>query len=200
MWENPKRVQQAIKRFKREIVEIEAAIYAPGQDDPVLVAGMLERKRDDVVRSVVLQLHTSIEDLLTSLILYCALGITDKKLKHRLSSERGKAFRRMLYDRESLGFDMKLNFAVGLGLLTPSGRKQLMELNTMRNKCSHNWILNQVVRRGKRPKQLKPPLLLFRGKDLHKVATLKDLISEFSVSLRRGPPCLSGKGCEDIGV
>jgi hypothetical protein len=180
MWENPKRVQQAIKRFKKEIEEIEAAIYAPGQDDPVLAAGMLERKRDDIVRSVVLQLHTSIEDLLTSLILYCALGITDKKLKHRLSSERGKAFRRMLYDRESLGFDMKLNFAVGMGLLTPSGRKQLMELNTMRNKCSHNWILNQVVRRGKRPKQLKQPLLLFRGKDLHKVAALKDLISEFS--------------------
>jgi hypothetical protein len=181
MWENPKRVQQAIKRFNKEIEEIETAIYAPGQDDPMLVAGMLERKRDDIVRSTVLQLHTSIEDMLTQLILYCALGITDKKLKHRLSSERGKAFRRMLYDRESLGFDMKLNFAVGFGLLTPSGHKQLMELNTVRNKCSHNWILNQVVRRGKRPKQLKPPLLLFRGKDLHKVAALKDLISEFSL-------------------
>jgi len=181
MWGNPKRVAQAIKRLNKEIAEIEAAIYAPGGDDPVLIAGMLERKRDDIVLSSVLQLHTSIEDLLTSLILYCALGITDKKLKHRLSSERGMAFRRMLYDRESLGFDTKLNFAVGLGLIAPSGRKQLMELNTMRNKCSHNWILNRVVRRGKRPKQLKPPLLHFRGKDLHKVAVLKEFISEFSV-------------------
>jgi hypothetical protein len=142
---------------------------------------MLERRRDDIVRSVVLQLHTSIEDLLTSLILYCALGITDKKLKHRLSSERGKAFRRMLYDRESLGFDMKLNFAVGLRLISPAGRKQLIELNTMRNRCSHNWILNRAVRRGKRPAQLKPPLLHFRGKDLHKVPVIKDFISEFSV-------------------
>jgi hypothetical protein len=181
MWENPKRVQQAIKRLNKEIEEIDAAIYAPGEDDPVLVAGMLERKRDDIVRSAVLQLHTSIEDLLTSLILYCVLGVTDKKLKHRLSSEKGKAFRRMLYDRESLGFDMKLNFAVGLGLIPPSGRKQLMELNTMRNKCSHNWVLDRVVRRGKRPAQLKPPLLHFRGKDLHKVAVLKEFISEFTV-------------------
>jgi hypothetical protein len=181
MWENPKRVQHAIKRFIKEIAEIEAEIYAPGEDDPALVASMLERKRDDIVRSAVLQLHTSIEDLLTSLILYCALGITDKKLKHRLSSERGKAFRRMLYDRESLGFDMKLNFAVGLGLLTPAGRKQLMELNTMRNKCSHNWVLKSAVRRGKRPAQLKPPLLHWRAKDLHKVPVIKEFIAEFTV-------------------
>jgi hypothetical protein len=59
MWENPKRVQQAIKRLNEEIGEIEAAIYAPGEDDPVLIAGMLERQRDDIVRSAVLQLHTS---------------------------------------------------------------------------------------------------------------------------------------------
>lgn len=142
MRQNPKRVEQAIKRLNKEIDEIGAAIYAPGDNEPVLVATMLERKRDDIVRSAVLQLHTKIEDLLTSLMLYCALGITDKRLKHRLSSERGKAFRRMLYDRESLGFDTKVNFAVGLGLISATGRKQLMELNTMRNKCSHNWVLN----------------------------------------------------------
>jgi hypothetical protein len=42
---------------------------------------------------------------------------------------------------ESDGFDTKMNFAVGLGLITQAGRKQLMELNTMRNRCSHNWVL-----------------------------------------------------------
>lgn len=181
MWENPKRVQQAVKRFKKEIREIDEALYASGDDDPVLLAGMLERKRDDIVRSAVLQLHTSIEDLLTSLILYRALDITDKKRRHRLGSERGKAFRRMLYDRESLGFDMKLNFAVGIALISPALRKKLMELNIMRNKCSHTWVLKNVVRRGKRPAQLKPPLLQFRGQDLHKVSVLKEFISEFRV-------------------
>ncbi len=181
MWENPKRVQKAIKRLSNEIEQIDAMVYAPGQNDQVLVAGMLERKRDDMVRSAVLQLHTSIEDLLTQLILYCLLGITDNKQRHRLSSQKGKAFRRMLYDRESLGFDMKLNFAVGLGLITPAGRKQLMELNTMRNKCSHHWILNQAVRRGKRPAQLKPRLLTWRNQDLHKIAVLRQFFSEFSL-------------------
>jgi hypothetical protein len=51
----------------------------------------------------------------------------------------------------------------------------------MRNKCSHNWLLNQVVRRGKRPKQLKPLLLTWRNQDLHKVAVLRQFYSEFSV-------------------
>jgi len=97
----------------------------------------------------VLQLHTKIEDLLTRIMLLCALNITEKRLKHRVSSNRGKAYRRMLYDRESLGFDMKLNFAVGLGLLTPTGREKLMELNIIRNKCSHNWVMNRAIRRGK---------------------------------------------------
>jgi len=180
MQPGPKRIERTIRRLNKEIAEIDAASYS-GDDDPMLVAAMLERKRDDMVRSAVLQVHTKIEDLLTKLMLYCALGITDRKLKHRLSSEKGKAFRRMLYDRESLGFDTKMNFAVGLGLITPAGRKQLMELNTMRNKCSHNWVLNRAVRRGKRPAQQKPPLLQFRGKDLHKVPVIKDFISEFTV-------------------
>jgi hypothetical protein len=179
-YENPKRVEAHIRRLTREFKEIDEFLYGWNKDkDRLLHMGMMERKRDDVVRSGVLQLHTAIEDLLTSVILYCVLGITDRKLKHRLGSERGKAFKRILYDRDSLGFDMKLNFAVGLGLISPTFRQQLMELNSMRNKCSHNWVLNRAIRRGKRPKQLKLPLLQFRGRDLHKVDVLKDFVSEF---------------------
>ncbi len=57
MRKNPKRVEQAIKRLNKEIDEIGAAIYASGEERPVLVAAMLERKRDDIVRSAVLQLQ-----------------------------------------------------------------------------------------------------------------------------------------------
>jgi NTP pyrophosphatase (non-canonical NTP hydrolase) len=178
-WRNPKSAETMIARLTQEIGEIDAAIYGSEERDRVLVAGMLERKRDDIVRAAVLQLHTSIEDLLTSLVVYCALDITDEKLKRRLRSEKAKAYRKMLYGRGSPGFDMKLNFAVGLGLITPALQNRLMELNTMRNRCSHNWILKAVVRRGRRPKQQKPPLLLFRGRDLHKAAVLKDFIGEF---------------------
>jgi hypothetical protein len=33
MWENPKRVQKAIKRLSEEIEEIDAAVYAPGENN-----------------------------------------------------------------------------------------------------------------------------------------------------------------------
>jgi hypothetical protein len=58
-------------------------------------------------------------------------------------------------------------------------QEQLMELNTLRNKCSHNWLLKTPVRRGKRPRQKKPPLLLYRGRDLHNVAVLEDFAGEY---------------------
>jgi hypothetical protein len=176
---SPKRVQKTIRRLQKEIGDLDEALYDPSDDDPFVVWGVLERKRDDMVRAAVLQLHTSIEDLLTVLIHYAVLDIHDRRQKHRLRSERGKAFRRMLYDRESLGFDMKLNFALGVGLISPALRRRLMELNTVRNKCSHHWRLNDVARRGKRPAQLKPPLLQFRGQNLHKVPVLKQFTSEF---------------------
>jgi hypothetical protein len=42
-------------------------------------------------------------------------------------------------------------------------------------------MLKTVVRRGKHPKQKKPPLLFFRGRDLHAVSVLKDFWKEYSV-------------------
>lgn len=178
-WKNLKSVATRIKRLTKEIEAIDASFYGLGEDfDPVVAAGVLEHKRDDIVRSIVLQLHTSIEDLLNLLILYCVLNVTEEKQKWRLRSKKAKAIRRMLYGAGSIGFDMKLNFAVGLGLLTTSLQARLVELNNMRNKCSHNWILNKVVRQGKGRRQKKPPLLLFRGRDLHKLPVLRELMGE----------------------
>jgi hypothetical protein len=85
----------------------------------------------------------------------------------------------MLYGAGSLGFDMKLNFALALGLISPAAKAKLMELNTIRNKCSHNWLLKAPQRRNRRPAQKKPPLLLYEGRDLHKTIALKDFIGEF---------------------
>lgn len=178
-WNNPKSVETMISRLEREIAEIQEATYPQDDKDRVLYASRLERKRDDVVRSTVLQLHTAIEDLLTTLILYCLLEITDPKLKHRLRSNKAKALRELLQGNRSIGFAMKLNLAVGLGLINVRLQEQLMDMNSLRNKCAHNWLLKAPVRHGKRPKQLKPPLLQYRNRDLHKVAVLTEFIDEF---------------------
>jgi len=142
---------------------------------------MLERKRDDIVRSAVLQLHTAIEDILTSQIICYVLNVKPEDRTRKMRNTAGSALRKMLLGAGSIGFDMKLNFAIALGLLDARTKAKLMELNTLRNKCSHNWLLKSPVRHGKRPKQKKPPLLLYQGRDLHTFAALKEFIGEFGV-------------------
>jgi hypothetical protein len=140
---------------------------------------MLEQKRDDIVRSTILQMHTAVEDLLNSLIIFRMLGVKAEERAAKMRSNAGRALRKMLFGAGSLGFEMKLNFAVALGLLPMSTKENLMELNTLRNKCSHNWLLKMPVRRGQRPKQTKPPLLSYRGHDLHTVAAIKEFSGEY---------------------
>ena len=56
MWENPQNVEAAIRRLTREIEEIDSYFYMSQEaSDRHAYAGMLERKRDDMVRSAVLQ-------------------------------------------------------------------------------------------------------------------------------------------------
>jgi len=174
------RIESKIVRLRREITDIDQFFYAVGEnDDRSLYAGMLERKRDDMVRSAVLQLHTAIEDLLNLQIICCVLNVKPEERMGKMRSRPARALRKMLFGAGSLGFDMKLNLAAALGLLSARTQDELMELNTLRNKCSHNWLLKRPVRRGRRPRQKKPPLLLYQGRDLHNVAVLKDFAGEY---------------------
>jgi hypothetical protein len=178
MWEKTKDVEAAIKRLSKEIDEIDSFVYKSNEnEDRVLYAGMLERKRDDMVRSAVLQMHTAIEDLLNS---YISTRITGRPRRKRYwRSDSGRALRRMLVGGSSLGFEMKLNLALALRFISSKTRDRLIILNTLRNRCSHNWILKAPVRYGKRPAQRKPPLLSYEGRDLHRVPVLKDFVSEY---------------------
>jgi hypothetical protein len=177
---NSRSVETKIRRLTCEIRKIDEFFYGTNKDAScALYAGMLERKRDDMVRSAVLQLHTAIEDLLTSWITCRVLGIRMEDREKRARTNSAQALRQMLWGSGSIGFDMKLNFAVALRLINGPTQKKLAELNQLRNKCSHNWLLKVPVRRGKRPKQKKPPLLLYKGRDLHRVEALEDFTREY---------------------
>lgn len=123
-----------------------------------------------MIRSAVLQMHTAIEDLLN---LHIIFRIAGKARRSPSRNESARALHRMLFGGGSLGFEMKLNFALALRLINGRTKDRLVILNTLRNKCSHNWVLKVPVRYGKRPAQKKPPLLLYEGHDLHNVAVLK---------------------------
>jgi hypothetical protein len=179
-WKNPQSVETTITRLTREIAQIDEIFYQINETkDRVLYAGMLERKRDDMVRSAVLQMHTAIEDLLNSLIICRILNVEPEDRKRRMRGKSAQALRSMLVGPRSLSFEMKLNFAVVIGLLNTKTKDRLIELNTLRNRCSHNWLLKMPVRHGKRPNQKKPPLLRYRGRDLHVVAVLEDFLAEY---------------------
>jgi len=170
-------VESKIARLTREIAEIDQIFYRSNErDDRYLYAGMLERKRDDTIRATVLQIHTGIENLLNSPILCRVLDVKPED-RTKVRSNAGRALRKMLYG--GIGFGMKLNLAVALGLLNANTKESLTLLNSLRNKCSHNWILRLPQRRGKRPHEKKLPLLSYRGRDLHRVAVFKEFAAEY---------------------
>lgn len=131
------------------------------------------------VRSVVLQLHTAIEDLLDSLIIHRVLNAQSTTRKRKLRTVSGKALDAMLSGNRSLGFAAKLNLAVAHRVISGKLSDKLLVLNTLRNKCSHNWLLKAPVRRGRRPGQKKPPLLPYNGSDLHRPEVLKEFLAEY---------------------
>jgi hypothetical protein len=172
--------KRKIARLTREIAEIDRFFYGVSANDPApsLHAGMMERKRDDVVRAAVLQLHTATEDALDILIVSRVLNATARTRKSKLRTVSGKALGQLVHGGGSMGFNMKVSLAVALRLIRESTAERLREVNTLRNKVSHNWLLAMTVRRGRRPAEKKPPLLAYRGHDLHKVDVFKGFVHD----------------------
>jgi hypothetical protein len=173
---NARTVERNIRRTQREIAEIDAFVY-PGDEDRFLYLGSLERKRDDIVRAAILQMHTAIESILTTLLLQRALDlpIEDRHLTQR--SKSGKTMERLIRE---FTYDKKVELAFALRLVRQSTKTKLNEIGALRNKCAHNWLLNVRLRRGKPRTAKKPPLLQYGGKNLHHVATLKDFMGEYA--------------------
>jgi hypothetical protein len=84
--------KRKIRRLQKEISQIDAIVYdVPG--DAAQRCSMLEHKRDDVVRGVILQLHTAIEDLLDVWLKSYLLGVPaemrNKAARSRRMTRRG---------------------------------------------------------------------------------------------------------------
>jgi hypothetical protein len=62
-------LKRKVSLLKREIAQINSAFYELESNDLEQQASMLERQRDDVIRGAVLQLHTSIENLIDKMIM-----------------------------------------------------------------------------------------------------------------------------------
>jgi hypothetical protein len=131
--------ERKIARLRREIEKIDAFFYGMSgevEED----AWRLELKRDDMVRAVVLQLHTVIEDLLNIRIMNRILGLRTIRTTRGNSA---RALHRVFVGPGSIGFDMKLNLAVAIGLINSKTKERLTELNRLRNRCGQILRLRQ---------------------------------------------------------
>jgi hypothetical protein len=132
-----------------------------------------------MIRAAVLQIHTSIESVLDEHIMCRVLEVPGYGRMRLMPSPRGKSLRKLLMSAEGLDFDQKLDLTVSLRLISEKRRMRLAVLNTLRNRCSHFWLLKVPIRKSRRPRQQKPPLLHYEGRDLHRVETFKDFLGEY---------------------
>lgn len=155
--EREKRYERKARRLANEIREIESMMYDVTGGDAMERCYMAERKRDDIVRAVVIQLHTAIEDLLDNWLKCHLLGCSGTELL-KVARSRRQASRfldTVLSGGRSIRFDAKIRLMVGLGMINRPMYNKLVELNEIRNKCSHHWLLNAPIRKGLKPTQKK---------------------------------------------
>jgi hypothetical protein len=116
-WKSARSVETKIRRLTREIERIDAVFYESEKaKERDLYVGMLERKRDDRVRSVVLQMHTAIEDILNDLMTCRILGIPPDERHRKTRSKSARALHKLFVGGGSIGFERKLNLAIAIGV------------------------------------------------------------------------------------
>jgi hypothetical protein len=156
-----------------DIARIEKS-YFPLHDPDLDRYHLLTRKREHLLRSIILDLHLSIEDLITA-------AIGNALLQGRLiRSPIGHIIRDLLQDDRPIGFRHKLMLARSFNIITGKEFADLTELNSIRNRCSHTWLLNKITRRKIKPSKPKRLLLRWRGSNLYKTDDFLAFVGIFS--------------------
>ena len=166
--------KRKISKIAADIARIEKRFFLTDDADLDQRYFELKRKRNHLLRSIVLELHLSIEDIITS-------AVGNALLRGRpIRSPIGQTIRDLLQDDRPLGFRHKLMLARSLNLITPAEFTELAELNTVRNRCSHTWSLNKMNRRRIKPSKPKRPVLRWRGTNLYQTAAFMDFVNHFT--------------------
>jgi hypothetical protein len=166
--------KRKIAKITADIARIEKSFFTAEENDLDQRHFELERKRGHLLRGMILELHLSIEDIITGAIGNALLR------GHPIRSPVGQTIRDLLQDERSLGFLHKLMLARSLGIVKRTEFNDLIELNSVRNRCSHNWQLNRLIRRRLKPSKPKKPLLRWRGKNLYETDAFLDFSGYFT--------------------
>ncbi len=126
-----------------EARELLDSLYAFDNDDETTRYVMADQFRDDAVRMVVLHFHLISEELLKAMT-YEALRQVD-------GPETFTADQDIAYI-QGLGSADTIDLSARLGVIGKDSYRLLADLNAMRNRASHHWILSSYPRGHKREK------------------------------------------------
>jgi hypothetical protein len=174
-------LQRKIKNIAREIEGIESTLYSTADKDRENQYFSLQQKRNHAVRGIVLELQLAIEDLLNlwlkSFFLHCKPRYLQRVA--RKNPVLAQALDQLLAGSGSLSFEKKLELVEGTRLIRKTTRKRLSELYSIRNKCSHNWLLDMPVRKKIQRNQPKRRLVEYRNRNLFEIPVLTDFVEEY---------------------
>ena len=138
------------------------------EDDPDRYL-LKDQFRQDVYRLIVIHFQLSIEELVRSFVYK---RLTSPPDPGTFTYEKNVGFVYNLNSRHLL------ELAARLHVLTKPGYEELVKLNEIRNKCSHNWVLEsftvkEKIKMNDRPDDAVPHIDL-NGKNLLTPAVVKD--------------------------
>lgn len=118
-------------RLTKEIERLVSALYNTSADDDRLRYENLKTYRVEAMRSFILYLHLAIEDLLRALLFDFI-----KKQNRALTRKATIKITREMTSAELVHWCGRFK------LITTPVYRRLLDLNGIRNRCAHNWVLD----------------------------------------------------------
>lgn len=169
--------ERAVRRALKDVETIHSFIYPLDYGDIETKLAMAKARRQDAVRTSVLQMSLAIESVLDGLFARAFLGYEPGERKGRIG-KRAKELQELL-EGGRFGFESKLRLARVLSLVTKDQHSKLDKLRALRNKCAHHWILDVIRKQGRKPRVTKR-LLEFEGRNLFDLNVLRDFMWVYS--------------------
>ncbi len=184
--------RRLIKELQRDISEIEIGYYSTGLDKDEAIAAdeieqmifLLKNRKASLVRAIVFDNCLFIEDLITHGIKHFILKNNSRlKRSHKYpiassNTSAKKALYELLESGRSVGFKDKIVILESAGLIDIRISRQLSAINTIRNKCAHNWDIDKVIRQNVNRAQKKNPILQYKGFNLNKKRGLEKFLKD----------------------
>lgn len=181
--------KRRIRELERDIKSVEDYYYSfvdhyDGDPDAQIFA--LRMKREFLVRALIMEQHLSIEDLVDVLLKQAFLKIRlgtkprGRDVRRQFKATPGEA-ESMFSGNGSIGFKRKIVLLRLLGIISKQRYEKLEILNSLRNKCGHQWTIEGVARRRRQKGQPKRFVLAYQDRSLFEADNLVEFLDEYRV-------------------